>query len=710
MLMEHDSLLQSLSLYTKLYHTPFSIEALITGLPIEPGEKSPQSFSLNSSKSIFSRAADNAGLITKLIKKELLDIPTLTLPVILILENNQSCILDKLDFENKKALILDPHMPTGEKWIEIDKLQEMYLGYAFYLTKKHGVNFKQKEVLKSKTKHWFWDVIGLSRGIYMDVIRASFAINIFVLASPLFTMNVYDRVVPNNAVETLWVLALGVSVIYMFDAILKFLRTYFLEVAAKKSDVILSSKIFEHVMDFKMHQAPRSVGSFASNVKDFDSVRSFLTSTTIALVIDLPFVIIFLLVIGYIGGSIVYIPILFMSLILLYTLSIRKRLQRSVEETYEASAYKNSILIESLGALETLKMLGSTGYAQWKWEEATANISAKSLQTKILSSSIITITSLFMQLSVVFVVVYGAYLIAELELTMGGLIAIVILSSRTLSPIGQVASLIANYAQTRTAYEGLDEIMHKEIERPKGKQFIDREELQGEIEFRNVKFTYPDSDRPAIDDVSFTIRAGEKVAILGKNGSGKTTVGKMVMNFYDPDEGSILIDGIDIKQLDPSALRQKISYVPQNIVLFSGTLKENIVYKAPYVDDETIIRASNLSGLASYVHREPKGYDVYVGERGDTLSGGQKQALGITRAFLLDLPLVILDEPTNSMDFTTEIRVKDNLEEAIKQKTVLLTTHKNVLLDLVERVIIFDNGKIVYDGPKEKMYKGNASV
>jgi ATP-binding cassette, subfamily C, bacterial LapB len=702
---EHDSLLRSLSLYTKIYHTPYSIEALIAGLPVEKGQSSPQSFSLNSSKSIFSRAADNAGLVTKLIKKNLLDIPTLTFPVILILRDNQSCILNSLNDDKTQALIIDPNIPDGEKWIDVVKLEELYLGYAFYITKKPGQEFKQKEVLKNEEGHWFWQVIGLSKGIYFDVIKASLAINLFVLASPLFTMNVYDRVVPNNAIETLWVLALGVSMIYIFDSVLKFLRTYFLEVAAKKSDIILSSKIFEQVLDFKMNEAPRSVGSFASNLKDFDSIRGFLTSTTIALVIDLPFVLIFLVVIAYIGGAVVLVPIFFLTVILLYTLSIRGALQRSVKETYEASAYKNSVLIESLNTLETLKLLGSTGFAQWKWEEATANIAGKSLNTKVISSSIQTITALCMQLSIVFVVVFGVYLIGDLQLTMGGLIAVVILSSRTLSPIGQVASLIATYEQTRTAYNGLDEIMEREVERPKGKQFIDREHLHGEIEFKNVKFSYPNSDKGALNDVSFKILPGEKVAILGKNGSGKSTVSKMIMNFYDPDEGSILIDGIDIGQIDPSALRKKISYVPQNIVLFSGTLKENIVYKAPYANDEAIIKAAHISGLDSYIHHEPKGYDVYVGERGDTLSGGQKQSLGITRAFLLDLPLVILDEPTNSMDFTAELRVKDNLASECKNKTLIMTTHKNMLLELVDRVIILDNGKKIFDGPKEEMFK-----
>ena len=467
----------------------------------------------------------------------------------------------------------------------------------------------------------------------------------------------------------------------------------------------MSSKIFEQIMNFKMSDAPKSVGAFASNIRDFDSIRSFLTSSTISLIIDLPFAIIFLVVIYYIGGKIVLIPIVLILIILIYTLSVKGALHRSIEATYQASAFKNSILIESLNTLESLKSLGATGYSQYKWEEASGDIAKKSIKSKLLSTSITTITSFFIQISTVLTVIYGVYLIADLELTMGGLIAIIIISSRTISPIGQVAALISSYEQTKTAYNAIDEIMNKEIERPKGKKFIQRDLLKGNIEFRNVTFSYPDADKPALENVSFKINAGDKVGILGKMGSGKTSIFNLIMGFYEPTTGTILIDGIDIKQLDPQFIRKNCSFVPQNIVLFAGTLRENIVQKAPYSSDEMIIDAARLSGLESFVNNQPKGFDLYVGERGDTLSGGQKRATAISRAFLLDLPLAIMDEPTDSMDMSSENIVKKNLKVNLKNKTLILTTHKNTMLDLVDRVIIIDNSKLVFDGQKNDMFK-----
>ena len=701
--MQNNSLLECLSIYTIRYHTPFSVDSLSEGIPIKNGEKTPELFNPNDYEPIFERVASRAGLEAKLIKRKLEEISSLTLPAILILKNNEACILEEIN--NNEAKVITSDISKSGKWINLNNLKKQYLGFAFLLTKQEDFAEKEKILISKNDKHWFWDTLWLSKSIYVDVLKASLIINLFVLASPLFTMNVYDRVVPNSAIETMWVLAIGVLVVYLFDTMLKFLRTYFLEIAAKKSDVIMSSKIFEQIMNFKMSDAPKSVGSFASNIRDFDSIRSFLTSSTISLIIDLPFAIIFLIVIYYIGGGIVWIPIILIIIILIYTMIVKNPLQKSIEATYQASAYKNSILIESLNTLESLKALGATGYAQYKWEEASGDIAKKSIKSKLLSTSITTITAFFIQISTVLTVIYGVYLIADLKLTMGGLIAIIIISSRTISPIGQVASLISSYEQTKTAFVAIDEIMKKQIERPKGKKFIQRNILKGNIEFRDVTFTYPNSDTPALKNVSFEIGAGEKIAILGKMGSGKTSIFNLLMGFYEPEEGTILVDGIDIKQLDPQFIRKNCSFVPQNVVLFAGSLRENIVQKAPYATDEMIINSTKLSGLDSFINSQPKGFDLYVGERGDTLSGGQKRAVAISRAFLLDLPLAIMDEPTDSMDLASERVVTNNLKNILAKKTLLLTTHKNTMLALVNRVIVIDNSKLIFDGKKEDMFR-----
>ena len=700
-----DSLLECLVIFTKLYHKPFSAEALTAGLPIEPGKESPELFSINNAKGLFSRAAKKAGLKSSLIKKPLRQISPLQLPMILLLSNQGACILESFNKERTKAKIIMPAEEPVADWVDIDILEDEYIGYAFMIKKAFEYNDDNSRTLNLNQKHWFWSTIKLSVPIYKDVLYASLLINLFVLASPLFTMNVYDRVVPNNAIETLWVFALGVIIVYVIDAFLKFTRTYLLETAAKKSDIIMSSIIFEKILDLKMAHHPASVGSFSNNIKDFDSIRGFLTNATMTAIIDLPFALIFLAVIWYIGGSIVIIPIITMLLILGYAFLIKKPLKTSIQSTHEASAKKNSILIETLNNIETLKTLGTLNQTQWKWEESTGEIATKSLKSRLLSASIPTITQLFIQLNTVMIIVYGVYLIQDFELSMGGLIAIVILTSRTLAPMGQVAALLTNYEDTKTSYETLNEIISQPSERPDGKKFVERPAFSGKIEFVDVTFTYPTAEVPAIKNVSFTINPGEHVAIIGRIGSGKSTIEKLILGLYEVDSGQILIDGIDIKQIDPADLRKNIAYVSQDITLFRGTVKDNITYKATHASDTHMLRASQISGTYEFIKKHPKGYEMPVGERGQGLSGGQRQSIGIARAFLLDAPIMLMDEPSNAMDQHTEAKLLKNLQTHLQDVTSIIVTQKMTLLKIVERVIVMNEGKLVIDAPKEEALK-----
>lgn len=700
-----DPLLKCLVIITKLNNKPFTVESLIEGLPTLSGQAEPELFSLEKPKSGFSRAAARAGFTSKLVKREIKDIPALVLPCILILKDKQACILEEFDIGKEHAKIILPEFEDAETWVSLEELNQEYLGHAFYIKKEYRQTEKEDFVLDNDKTHWFWGTIWKSKKIYIDVVIASLVINIFVLASPLFVMNVYDRVVPNNAVETLWVLAIGVVVVYVLDTLLKFIRAYFLEVAGKKSDIIMSSIIFEKVMGLCMAVRPKSVGSFANNLKEFESIRSFFTSTTVATMVDLPFIFIFLGVINFIGGNIVYAPIAIMIIIFTYTLIIKGPLHKSIESSYEAASHKNSILIESLSNIETIKTMGASGNAQYQWEEASGEIANKGLNTRVLSNSVSTVTALLIQLNTVVVVVYGVYLIQDAQLSMGGLIATVILSSRAIAPLGQVASLIANYEHTKTAYKNINDIMQLPVDRPDGKEYVRREKLNGFIEFQNVTFSYPDEEKKALDNVSFTIIPGEVVGIAGKIGSGKTTIEKLILGLYKPESGAILIDGIDISQIDPADLRKNIGYVPQEISLFRGSVKNNIIYKAPYVSDDQMLRAAELAGVDDFVKLHPKGYDMPVGERGDGLSGGQKQSIAIARAFLLDAPILLLDELTNSVDNVMEAKIKANLVKNIKGKTTLIITHKSTMLGLVNRLIILDNGKLVLDGPKDQVLK-----
>ncbi len=700
-----DALLDTLVLFTRLYHKPYTAEALTAGLPVEPGVEAPELFSINSSKGLFSRAASRAGLKSTIIRRPLEQISPLQLPVILLLSNQSACILDSFSEDGTMAKIIMPAEEAVEQWVNIEDLKDEYIGYGFMVKKAFEYVDENTRTLHLEQKHWFWSTLKLSIGVYKDVLYASLLINLFVLASPLFTMNVYDRVVPNNAIETLWVFAIGVIIIYLIDTFAKFTRTYLLEVAAKKSDVIMSSIIFEKVLSLKMANHPSSVGSLASNLKDFDNIRAFLTNATMAAVIDLPFAIIFLIVIAYIGGNIVLIPIVTIMCIILYAFIIKKPLQKSIESTHEASAKKSSILIEALSNIETLKTLGTLNQIQWKWEESTGEIANKSLKSRLLSASIPTVTQLLIQLNTVVIIIVGVYKIQSFELSMGALIAIVILTGRTLAPMGQVTGLLTNYETTKTSYEAINDIIMQPSERPEGKKFVQSPKFTGNIEFVNVTFSYPGAEIPAIKNVSFIIQPGEHIAIIGRIGSGKSTIEKLLLGLYEPDEGQILVDGIDIRQIDPADLRKNFSYLSQDVMLFRGTVKDNITFRATHSSDGMMIRAAKISGAADFIQQHPKGYEMAVGERGLGLSGGQRQSIGIARALLLDTPIVLLDEPTNAMDQITESKLLKNLKKEFKDKTTLIVTQKMTLLQIADRVIVMDNGKIVIDAPKEEALK-----
>ncbi|WP_297433086.1 type I secretion system permease/ATPase [Sulfurimonas sp.] len=696
------SLLNSLSLYTKLYAKPYSVESLSAGLPKSQVEDDFKLFSSKSSKSLFSRAASRAGLKSTLSKKSLNEIIDLHLPCILLLSENNSCILESFSDDRKKAKIIFAEDEPLEEWIDVDKLQEIYLGYLFLIKKEYQY---KKDIHKVDThnKHWFFDTLKLSAPIYKDVLLASVLVNLFVLATPLFTMNVYDRVIPNNAKETLFVFTTGVVLAYIIDISLKYSRTYLLEIAAKKSDIIMSSMIFERVLDLKMASHPKSVGSFASNLKDFDSIRSFLTNSTTTALVDLPFTILFLFVIYYIGGSIVIIPIITIALILLYAFIIQKPLAKSIEDTHEVSAKKSNVIIEALQNIETIKTHNLSSTIQHDYEEATGEMAHKSLKSRLMSASVPTITSFLIQLNTVLIVFYGVYLINDFELTMGALIAVVILTSRTIAPVGQAAALITNYSDAKASYEVIENIISQPRERPIAKEFIQRLTYDGKIEFRNVSFAYEQEGVLALNDVSFTINSGEKVAIIGRIGSGKSTIEKLILSLYTPTKGSILIDDIDISQIDPADLRSHISYVPQDIHLFKGTIKSNIKAKFPHATDEAMIKAARLSGVEEFVLQHPHGYEMVVNDRGMGLSGGQRQSVGIARAFLNESKILLLDEPTNSMDTLSEQRFIDKLQKHISDETMILVTQKMNLLSLVDRVIVIHNGCIELDGPRHEV-------
>lgn len=686
-----DPLLTCLLQLARLERRPCSAASVTAGLPLVKERLTPE---------LFVRAADRAGFKAQITRRELADISQLVCPAVLLLNDDEAVVLVKIDTEAKQALILDPET-DGEQRIGLDELKSYYSGYCIFARPAYRFDQRTEHIKTHQEKHWFWGVMAGSWRIYRDVLVASLLINLFALANPLFVMNVYDRVVPNNAIETLWVLAIGVLIVYGFDLLLKSLRTYFLEVAGKKSDILLSSYIFRRVLGARLSERAESVGAFASQLREFDTVRNFITSSTVTTFVDLPFTLLFLAVIAYVGGPIVIAPLLAIPVIIGYAFYIQRPLRYSVEQTYQAGAQKNAALIETLANIETVKILGAEGRIQAIWEGSVGHLARWGQRMRLLSSSSMSVSTAVQQFCSVAVIVIGVYLIAEQELTMGALIASVMLTSRALAPMGQLAGLLVNYHQTRTAYDGLAQMMEKSQERDDGRSFVQRPRLNGDIRFDKVRFAYPGDEPASLDGVSFTIKAGERVGVIGRIGSGKSTLQKLILGLYEAQEGAVMIDGVDIKQIDPADLRRNMGCVPQDAVLFFGSIKDNIVYGSPHVEDAAVLKAADVAGVTEFVNNHPAGFDRLVGEQGRALSGGQRQSVAVARAVLNEPPVYLFDEPSTGMDHSTEVNMKENLERVTQGKTFLLITHKTALLSLVDRVLVLDRGKLIADGPKE---------
>jgi ATP-binding cassette subfamily C protein LapB len=550
------------------------------------------------------------------------------------------------------------------------------------------------------TKDWFWGTLFKSWRIYRDVFVASFLINVFGLASPFFVLNVYDRVIPNSAFETLWVLAIGISVIYVFALLMRGLRGYFVDEAGKKANLEISSVLFQKVLGLRMEARPQSVGSFSKNLQEFESVRDFITSFSITALIDLPFMALGLLVIWYIGGSIVIIHLVAIVLLSLYAFLIQAPLQKAVENSLQASAQKNAVLVEGLSGLETIKMLGAESQIQRAWEEAVSYIAKWSARSRLLSSSVNHFSFFIQGIVVVAVVIAGVYVISKGNLSTGGLIALVILSRQAVGPMAQAVNLATRFHRAKAALKTLNGIMELPVERPAGKTFLHRTRFQGDIALKNLTFSFPGQTIKVLNNISIKVSAGEKVGIIGPVGSGKTTMGKLILGLYEPSSGMISMDGTDIKQIDPAESRRFIGYVPQDITLFRGTIRHNITMGTHDIDDSLVLRAAEIAGVDEFVKKHPMGFDIEVAELGRGLSGGQKQSVALARAMLLDPPILILDEPTSNMDNRTEVRLRDNLSKIIKEKTLLLITHRASMLEMVDRLVVIDDGTIVADGPK----------
>ena len=687
-----DPLLEALVFLTAHFGRAKSYESLVAGLAY--GER-------NMGPDLFCQAAERIGLKTSIVKRPSINaIPSAVLPAVIILKQEQACVLMEVKGANARVFLPET---KDSKEIPLKTLQSDYVGYAIYIHPRSEFTNPETVHLEDTDRHWFWGVVNENKSIYGMTLLGAIFINLFGLVSPLFIMNVYDRVIPNAAIETGWALGLGALAVFGFDFIMRNLRAYLIDLAGRRIDVVAGRRIYDQVLNMRLSARPASSGVFANMLKDFDSVREFFTSASITVLVDLPFTIFFLFVIYQLGGGIAFVLVGMLLIVVIAGLILQVSLKSYVRKATQSSELKHGLLVETIHGLETIKAIGADGRFRARYGDYLGENAAFGQGSRFISGLGVNIATFLQQSASIIIVLFGMYLVRDAALSFGGLIACVILGGRAIAPVGQIANLMARYHQAGRALKTLETIMSHPVERPPHKQFLHRPDLTGALALDKVSFSYPGVARKVLEDVSFKIEAGEKVGIIGRIGSGKSTIARLIMGLYEPDQGTILADGTDYRQIDPADLRRNIAYIAQDVTLFTGTVRDNICASMPHASEEEILAAAKAAGVHDFIARHPMGYDAPVGEHGTRLSGGQRQAIVLARALLVKPNILVCDEPTNSMDIQSEMVFQQYIKEEAKDKTLVLITHKHNLLPMVDRLILLDQGRVILDGARDKV-------
>ncbi|MDR3361499.1 MAG: type I secretion system permease/ATPase [Desulfovibrio sp.] len=648
------------------------------------------------------RAARKAGLSGRVAFRPVIeDIPHLVLPCILLLTKDRTCVLTAL--KGDMADVIFPETSETTQTVPITELAPEYSGYVLFAAVQSTPDDRAEKLSLSKSKRWFWDVLRYYAPIYRHVALASVMINLIAIGSPLFVMNVYDRVVPNAAIETLWVLATGIFIIYLFNFLLSSLRTHFVDVAGRNADIVLSSTLVEKVLSMRLDAKPDSTGALVNNLREFEQLREFFSSSSLLACIDLPFLVIFLLLIFFIGGPLVFLPIGAIPVLLGIGLLLQHRSRLCAESSYKQNMQKNALLVEIVHGIETLKSCMAESRMQRLWE-SVVGLSAKSnSEARKYNNLAITLSMLVTQIVTVAMVVWGVYRITDGSMTMGALIGCNILVGRTMAPLLQMASLLTRIQNSQVTLQALDMLMELPSENQIERSCMDFGMLRPSFTLENVSFAYPNSERLALDRVSLHIEPGERVGIIGPMGSGKSTLSRLLLGLYQPKEGAVKFGDVDIRQIPSSDLRGRVGVLPQDVTLFYGSIRDNIALGDPTINDHLILRAAALAGVTDFLRNNPAGFAAQVGEQGKALSGGQRQSVALARALVRDPEIVIMDEPTSNMDTDSELMLQKRLQTVMEGRTVVLVTHRLSMLRIVERLIVMENGQIKMDGPRDKV-------
>ncbi len=579
-------------------------------------------------------------------------------------------------------------------------LSEFEANFSDYVLIAKELNTREKE---ERSGHWFFSAFRKSKWIYFQVLIAAMVSNFLSLSTAIFTMTVYDRVIPNGAFESLIALSLGVVIALGFDFIIKGLRAKFIDTASKRADLEISRRLFERILKLTPNEQRQKTGAMAGTIREFETLREFFNSSTLVILIDLPFVFFFIYVISLISGPLHYVFLAAVPLVIFVGLGIQPFLARITKGSVESGMNKQAVLVETLNGLETVNVTGSGKLMRKRYEEALNNQADSGNKIRALSMFIINFASSVQQYASVTAIFFGVYLIIEGQISQGALIGAVILGGRTMAPLSQLANTLSKANSALTAYKNLSLLIGKNLNSNQNLSPISRSSFSGEIEFKNVSFTFEGSSQPTIDNISFKITPGQKVALVGKMGSGKSTISKLISGILEPSSGSVLIDGVDVRQIDAIDLRKNIGVMLQDSWLFSGTVRENIQMGFNEYDDDRLLNICKVACVDDFVGSQPQGYDLEIRERGIGLSGGQRQTINLARSLLHHPKILLLDEPTSSMDMGTEQKVVSSLTDFSEEKTMLIVTHRNPILSMVDRVFVVENGKIVADQTPDQL-------
>ena len=618
------------------------------------------------------------------------------LPLIAFMNDGSSVLVKELTNDSQITF----QKSEKKSPIETKKIAEFDKNFSGFVILAKELNKQEKE---DRSGHWFFSSFRKSKWTYTQVLIAAMVSNFLSLSTALFTMTVYDRIIPNGAFDSLIALSIGVVIALGFDFLIRGLRAKFIDIASKRADLEISRRLFDRILTLTPAEQRQKTGAMAGTVREFETLREFFNSSTLVILIDLPFVFFFVYVIYLIAGPLAYVFALAVPIVIIVGLGIQPFLSRITKGSVESGMNKQAVLVETLNGLETVNATGSGKLMKKRYEDALSNQSDSGNKIRALSMFIINFAASVQQYAQVGSIFFGVYLVVEGTITQGALIGAVILGGRTMAPLSQLANTLSRVNGALAAYRNLSKLIGKSYNKADSLSPISRPTFSGEIEFKNVSFKFDGATQPVLKNLSFKIPAGQKVALVGKMGSGKSTFSRLVAGIYQPTEGAILIDGVDVRQIDPADTRKNIGIMLQDSWLFSGSIRENIQMGFNEIDDEHLLKICKISGVDDFVGAHPKGYDLEIRERGVGLSGGQRQTINLARSLLHNPQILLLDEPTSSMDQGTERKVVEALTEVSEQKTMVIVTHRNPILTMVNRVFVLENGQIVADQTPEQL-------